>query len=222
MSKLFRSEMKKLAHNLSFFLAVLLVVSIMTISIVAINEVERLEGQIYYMSFAFLAASVLVVGGIVSTEYDRHTIKELLLAGCDRPKVYFVKLSATLTATVFLFVVYAVFLVASCHFEIERIGWNLPVNQFIALMQHTFILFNLSFVLRSFSALGVSSIVFLLIYRELSMIDCTSPIGFLLNQTFITQFTSVANIFNALIACVVTACMSCAIGFLIFRAQNVS
>jgi hypothetical protein len=214
-------ELRKVAHSLPFYLAVLVVALVMMLCWVTETGELRLANQIYYMSFIFLIASPLVVCGVCSVEYDESTMKELLMAARSRSNVYLSKLVTTYVAVVAIFAIYIILLLASSYSEVEQLGWSLLSNQFLALIQHTFIVFNLAFLLRSSAALGASMIAFLLVYRQASLTDPTTLAGSLFHQTFLAQFLSVDDTGSIAIACAVVAVITCAVGFLTLSIQDV-
>jgi hypothetical protein len=147
-------------------------------------------------------------------------MRELIMAGQGRVRIFVVKLIAVLFASTLLFAVYGMLLYCSNSADTWLLGYPIFVSQFCALMQHVLILYTVSIVLRSSSGLAIFSTAALVVYREFSVHSFSGFIGKILPQTFISQFSNPSFSSSTVVALIVVLCISCLVGISVFSVQE--
>lgn len=178
---------------------------------------DRLEAQVYYFSFIFLIVSGLLVGSVISSEYN-STLKELLMAVNNRGLVYLTKLVSIIIGISTIYLVYTVGLTLTN----SQISVGMIFNQYFSVLNHTLLILCIAYMIKSPSALLVVSVVLLCIYRELSNMKGSGFWSYLLDSTYYVMFYNLNfNKSSILIGCIISA-FSIIVGYKSFNSQDIS
>lgn len=173
--------------------------------------------QTYFFTFIYLLIIPLVVGSIYSNEYS-STMKELVIAVHNRASIYFAKVLIITGNMLLIFLIYGFIILITN----DSFNWHLLLNQFIAVIQHTYMLIFIGIIIKSFSSLIVFSAVMIFVYRELAIRTWQEEVNVLINATFYRQFTSFrSNNFEYLLA-VAMMIVFLGLGLIIYRNQEIN
>lgn len=177
---------------------------------------SRIFIETEYFSYIYLLICNLAVGSILANEFG-STLKDRVLAVGNRTGIFISKVFAC------LFSISGIYLLHACMVTYVNggVNANLFVNQYLAVIEHTFLLIGAAVIVKSFSALSVVSVVMLCVYKELSNVDMPGYAGAILSHTYYNRFTAIDEMLsvNVVIWAVVVFCVI--IGYLLFRFEDI-
>ena len=98
---------------------------------------------------------------------------------------------------------------------------NIFINQYKAVLQHSFLLIGIAVIVKSFSALSIATVIMLCIYKELSNFIMPVPLDIIFNNSYFVQFMSTDKlVFTDCLFCF-AAILGIIIGYIIFCFQDI-
>lgn len=216
MSGCVKSELYKLLFNPFIYACIGCVFAVNIFCALFADADSRIFIETEYFSYIYLLIGNLAVGSIIANEYG-FTLKDRVLAVGNRIAIFTSKVFACLLSISGIYALHACMVT----YTSGEVNFNLFVNQYIAVIQHTFFLIGAAVIVKSFSALSVVSVVMLCVYKELSNVDMPGYAGVILKHTYYNRFTAIDKMLsvNLVIWAVVVFCLI--IGYLLFRFEDI-
>lgn len=216
-----KAEIYKMLHNYFLYSCGVIIVIMYFLCNTLISDATRFDAKLDYFFYAFLLVINLLVGSTIAGEYGGN-MKENILSVRNRIYVIGAKIIVIIITVTALFGIY---LLGMFQFGMLQEG-TLPVgvlvtNQYVGVLQHTFILILCSILIKSFSGLTVGTVIFLCIYKEMGKGNIYGYGGRILEGTFYNQFTGIMET-KVTIFSLVIIIASLFVTFLLFSRQEIS
>ncbi len=212
----FKAEIYKIFFNLSFYFCYFCVFITSIIGVIAIEPQNRITRESGLFSYIFLFICNLIIGSIISNEYS-GTLKDRIIAVGNRKQIFVSKVILCLLSITCIYM-FHVFLFVITN---KGVQINIFINQYKAVMQHTFLLIGIAVVLKSFSSLSMATVIMLCIYKELSNLIMPVSVNIIFNNSYFVQFMSTDKlVFTDCLFCF-GAMLSVIIGYFIFCYQDI-
>lgn len=181
-----KAELYKILHSYYFYGALGLTILMHIIFDCFVSPKILFNVKLDYFSYIFLLITNLIIGSSIAKEYG-NTMKETILAVQSRGAVIGSKIIVSILMITIVFGAYLVGLIP----DKSPLMLNLVLNQYFAVMQHTFILILCAVLFRSFSSLSVGTVIFLIAYKKMGASSGNYWTEDMLQSTYYRQFTNI-------------------------------
>ncbi len=212
----FKAEIYKIFFNLSFYCCFACVFITSIIGVISIEPENRIARENELFSYIFLFICNLIIGSIISSEYS-GTLKDRIIAVGNRKHIFVSKVILCLLSITCIYVFHVILFVITN----KEIHINIFINQYKAVMQHSFCLVGIAVIVKSFSSLSIATVVMLCIYKELSNLKMPVPIDKIFSNSYFVQFMSMDKlVFTDCLFCL-SAILGIIIGYILFCCQDI-